>query len=895
MTIDQAGADKKPETIYLKDYQVPAFLIETVDLDIKLHPTATTVAARLTMRRNPAHPDKSAALVLDGENIELKEIAIDARSLKDEAYSIDNNKLTITSSAADMLIPPSASFTLITSSICNPQNNKALSGLYRSSDIYCTQCEAEGFRRITWFIDRPDVLSRYRVRLEADKKQAPVLLANGNLVGQGESKDGNKHFVFWEDPFPKPSYLFAMVGGQLAVVKDSFVTMSGREGDLHIYVEPGKEDRCEWAMDCLKRSMKWDETRFGREYDLDLFMIVAVSDFNMGAMENKGLNIFNDKLILARPDTATDNDYAAIEGVIAHEYFHNWTGNRITCRDWFQLCLKEGLTVFRDQEFSSDERDRPSQRIMDVRGLRSFQFPEDAGPLAHPVRPDHFIEINNFYTSTVYSKGAEVVRMIHTMLGEQGFRKGMDLYFDRHDGEAATVEQFIKCFEEACDIDLEQFMLWYSQAGTPELVCSLEHDENSKTATLNVTQMLSPSPGQKNKKAQHIPLKIGLLGDNGADLPLILEDGGELTDGLLHIKEFEQSATFTNIATRPTLSLLRNFSAPVTLKTDYNDDDLLFLLRHDSDRFNRWQVAQTYMLRTLRANVNAVQNNQQPNEGRQLGEALAIALSQEQLDPLFTPELLAFPGTNDVARELGENVDHSMIYKVRKQLLSNIGEQLRDPLTQIYENTDVSGPFNPDALNSAKRALRHAALGLLAATDKVEDIARLYKHFQNASNMTEKATALATLAQTDGPERQQAFDEFFEQWQDDHLVIDKWFSLQAISPQDDVLERIETLMENKLFSLKNPNKVRAVIGAFAMGNPVQFNRADGRGYEFIARNILEIDRFNPQMASRLAGSFKSWKILEPARRDKLKAVLDELASHKNLSPDTYEIITKVIQ
>ena len=888
-------SDKKPETIYLKDYQVPAFLIDKVDLDIKLHPTKTIVAARLTMRRNPDHPDQSAALVLDGENIDLQEIAIDASPLKDEAYTIEDNKLTIETDATKTLIPPKASFTLITSSICNPQENKALSGLYRSSDIFCTQCEAEGFRRITWFIDRPDVLSTYRVRLEADKKQAPVLLANGNLMGQGQSDDGKSHFAEWEDPFPKPSYLFAMVGGNLAVVKDRFVTMSGREVDLHIYVEPGKEDRCEWAMDCLKRSMKWDEERFGREYDLDLFMIVAVSDFNMGAMENKGLNIFNDKLILARPDTATDNDYAAIESVIAHEYFHNWTGNRITCRDWFQLCLKEGLTVFRDQEFSSDERDRRCQRIMDVRSLRSYQFPEDAGPLAHPVRPDHFIEINNFYTSTVYSKGAEVIRMIHTMVGEKGFRKGMDLYFDRHDGEAAIVEQFVKCFEDACDIDLEQFMLWYSQAGTPELVCSLEHDEKSKTATLNVTQMLSPSPGQKNKKAQHIPLKIGLLGDNGADLPLILEGGTELTDGLLHIKELEQSATFTNIAKRPTLSLLRNFSAPVTLKTDFDDDDLLFLLRHDSDRFNRWQVAQTYMLRLLVANVKAAQKGQPLDDGEQLGEALTIALSQEQLDPLFTPELLAFPGTNDVARELGENVDHLMIYKVRKHLLSHIGEQLRQPLTQIYDDTDVSGPFNPNEENAAKRALRHAALGLLGATGKPEDIARLYQHYRDANNMTEKATALASLAQTDAPERQQAFDDFYEQWQDDHLVIDKWFAMQAMSPQNDALERIEELMKNELFSLNNPNKVRAVIGAFAMGNPVQFNRADGRGYEFMARNILEIDRFNPQIASRLAGSFKSWRILEPQRRDKLKAVLDDLASHKNLSPDTYEIISKVIQ
>ena len=686
-----------------------------------------------------------------------------------------------------------------------------------------------------------------------------------------------------------------MVGGNLAVVKDSFTTMSGRKVDLHIYVEPGKEDRCDWAMDSLKRSMKWDEERFGREYDLDLFMIVAVSDFNMGAMENKGLNVFNDKLILARPDTATDADYANIERVIAHEYFHNWTGNRITCRDWFQLCLKEGLTVFRDQEFSSDERDRTTQRILDVRSLRSYQFPEDAGPLAHPVRPDHFIEINNFYTSTVYNKGAEVVRMIHTIVGEKGFRKGMDLYFERHDGQAAIVEQFVKCFEEACDTDLEQFMLWYSQAGTPELDCDLVHDEKAKTAKLTIIQLLSPTPGQEHKKALHIPVKMGLLDKTGADLPLTLDDGSEILDGLLNLKQREQSFTFTNIDERPALSLLRNYSAPVHLRASYADDELLFLASHDTDRFNRWQATQSYMLRLLVDNVKAAKNGAPLNGGQKLGEALQTALDVKQLDPLFSPALLAFPGVNDAARELGDNIDHQAINEVRNVLRSAVGEQLRDTLTKIYDETDVSGPYNPDAKSAARRGLRHGCLGLLNAAGQPQDIARLYEHYLKADNMTEAATALDHLAQTKSDERQKAFADFYDKWQDDHLVIDKWFAFQALSPQDDTLEQLEKLMDDKLFSLKNPNKVRAVIGAFCMGNPVQFNRADGRGYEFVARNILEIDRFNPQIASRLAGAFKSWKVLEPGRRDKLKAQLDELAGHNNLSRDTYEIITKVIQ
>ncbi len=892
------ATDRQPRTIYLKDYQPAAFIIERTDLDIKLHPTETRIACRLKIRRNPLHPDRQAPLVLDGENIDLLELAVDGLTIEKQHFDIRDNRLTIahmpTLSDGAVKRPLPDSFTVITLSTCNPEDNKALSGLYRSSNIFCTQCEPEGFRRITWFIDRPDVMSIYRVRLEADKTETPVLLSNGNLVDSGDLPDG-RHFALWEDPFKKPSYLFAMVGGDLAVVKDTFTTMSGRTVDLHIYVEPGKEDRCAWAMDSLKRAMKWDEERFGREYDLDLFMIVAVSDFNMGAMENKGLNIFNDKLILARPDTATDADYANIESVIAHEYFHNWTGNRITCRDWFQLCLKEGLTVFRDEEFSMDERDRTRQRIADVQALRSHQFPEDAGPLAHPVRPDHFIEINNFYTATVYNKGAELIRMIHTMLGEELFRQGMDLYFERHDGEACTVEQFIRCFADVSGKDFSQFMLWYEQAGTPRLACSLEHDKKNATATLKTTQLLSPSPGQKHKKPYHIPLKMGLLDEKGKDLPLVLANGQQITDGLLHVTKLEQSFTFSNIKKRPVPSLLRHFSAPVRLDMPYEEDELLFLARHDTDRFNRWQAMQFLMQRLLVANVKALQENKPQRKGQKLGEALLEALQEKNLDPLFTPALLVMPDVNNIARELGENIDHQNIFKVRSALRKALGEQLRDTLSHIYETTDVSGPYRPDAKSAARRGLRHACLGLLAATGEKQDIERLYQHYQKADNMTEAATALDHLAHTSAPQRQQAFDDFYDKWQKDHVVIDKWFAFQAMSPLDDTLERIEELMKNPLFSIQNPNKVRALIGAFAMANPVQFNRPDGKGYEFMARNILEIDSFNPQIASRLAGAFKSWKILEPQRRSRARDVLDELAAHKGLSRDVFEIINKVIQ
>ena len=625
-----------PQTIRLKDYCPPAYLIDKVDLDIALDPSRTRVRSKLKIRRNPASTENGGPLRLNGENLELATILLDKAELQSKDYEITETELVIRK-------PPEKPFTLTITTFVNPGSNKALQGIYRSRGIYCSQCEAQGFRRITYFLDRPDVLSRYTVRLEADPNEAPILLSNGNPVERGTSDRGRKHYAIWRDPHPKPCYLFAMVGGDLSPIASTFTTMSGREVDLRIYVEHGKEARAAWAMDSLKRSMAWDERRFGREYDLDVFNIVAVSDFNMGAMENKGLNIFNDRLILASPDTATDANFEAIESVVAHEYFHNWTGNRITCRDWFQLCLKEGLTVFRDQEFSGDERSATVQRIADVRQLRAHQFPEDGGPLAHPVRPETYIEINNFYTATVYEKGAELVRMIQTLLGGDVFRKGMDLYFERHDGEAATVEQFIAVFEEASGRDLTQFRTWYSQAGTPTLVCSMSYDRATKTAELSVEQVLPPTPHAPKKKPLHIPLRLGLVGSNGQDIALKLDDGREPPGGVVEITKRTQTFRFADVPSRPVPSLLRGFSAPVNLTLSLADRDLEFLMANDSDLFNRWQAANTYATRTLVQIVQAMTAGKRSTRGASYAKALGATLRNPDLEPAYRAELLRLP------------------------------------------------------------------------------------------------------------------------------------------------------------------------------------------------------------------------------------------------------------
>ncbi|HVZ54253.1 MAG TPA: aminopeptidase N [Pseudolabrys sp.] len=872
------------QPIRLKDYLPPAWLVETVQLDVSLHPTKTTVRATIAFKPNP---DSAAApLVLDGDGLELTALGMNGQPLPTNSYVASPDQLTIPQ-------PPHGPFTLDIETLVDPSANTQLSGLYRSSGTYCTQCEAEGFRRITYFPDRPDVMAVYTTRVEADKEQVPVLLSNGNLTDSGDLP-GGRHFAVWHDPHPKPSYLFALVGGDLACVEDAFRTMSGRDVVLRIYVEHGKQDRCAYAMDSLKRSMRWDEQAFGREYDLDIFMIVAVSDFNMGAMENKGLNVFNDKYVLASSDTATDADFAHIEAVIAHEYFHNWTGNRITCRDWFQLCLKEGLTVFRDQEFSSDMRSRPVKRIADVRNLRAAQFVEDAGPLAHPVRPEVYKEINNFYTSTVYEKGSEVVRMVQTLLGREQFRAGMDLYFARHDGEAATVEQFIQCFADASGRDMTQFMRWYSQAGTPEVTAHGSYDAARKTYALEVKQSVPPTPGQPDKLPMVVPLVVGLVGASGHDMPLTLSNGETLERGVLVLSEPSHSVEFIGIAERPVPSINRGFSSPVKLVTDLGGEDLAFLAANDSDPFNRWQALQTISMRLLIDNVAALRGGQAARIDERLMAALAGLLEDPALEPAFVALALVPPGEGDIAREIGRDIDPDAIHQARNTLRVAIGERLAPALSTIYERLTVPGGYSPDSTSAGRRALRNVALDLLAAGGAQGEIARAARQYEAADNMTDRMAALGTLALHDVPERTSALADFYNRYSADALIIDKWFSLQATIPQPGTLDQVRTLTKHPAFSLANPNRVRALIGAFAHGNPTQFNRADGRGYEFIAETVLAIDPKNPQVAARMATAFRTWRNLEPARRALAGAALKRIQSAADLSRDVSDIVDRAL-
>ncbi len=877
-----------PRPILLKEYRPPSYLIYAVDLDVALHASRTRVRARLKIKRNPAHAGNPGPLRLDGEALELESVRLDGRQLGPREYQVSDKELVIAG-------VPAEPFTLETTSYCNPEANKALTGLYLSRGIYCTQCEAQGFRRITYFLDRPDVLATYTTRIEADRGEASVLLANGDPVERGTLDGGRRHYAVWRDPHPKPSYLFALVGGNLASYASDFTTASGRKVDLRIYVEPGKEDRCAWAMDSLKRAMRWDEERFGREYDLDVFNIVAVSDFNMGAMENKGLNIFNDALILASPETATDQSFASIERVIAHEYFHNWTGNRITCRDWFQLCLKEGLTVFRDQEFCADARFATVERIRDVRNLKATQFPEDAGPLAHPVRPSRYIEINNFYTATVYNKGAEVVRMLHTLLGRDGFRKGMDLYFARHDGQAATVEDFLACFEDATGRDLRQFMTWYSQAGTPELVCQFKWDQRTRTADLTIAQVLPPTPGEARKKPLHVPVRLGLIGADGRDLPLVLASGRQPVDGLIEVTKRTETFRFRDIPTRPVPSLLRGFSAPVNLTLGLSDADLQFLMANDSDLYNRWQAAQDYATRVLVEAVKDKRAGRRPPKPTALVAALGVTVGNEDLDPGYRAQFMYLPSESDLARVIGRDVDPAAIHAARQELRKAIGTGLYDTLSELYRRHEIKGPYSPAPEAAGRRALRNAALGYLTCRGKAEDVSRAAAHFANARNATDEVGALAVLAEVRSPERAKAFDRFYERWKDDHLVIDNWFAYQASSPLPSALATVTRLTRHPLFSIKNPNKVRALIGTFAMANPVNFNRPDGRGYAFVADRVLEIDAFNPQIAARLLSAFRSWKALEPERRRLAKKTLQRVAGAKPLSHDAFEIVGKMLE
>ncbi|UGY11101.1 aminopeptidase N [Phyllobacterium pellucidum] len=874
------------KVFHLEDYKPTDFLIPETHLDFTLDPERTIVKSKLIVERR-AGVGADAPLILDGDGLKLVDIRIDGAPLGDNAYMASPERLEIRG------LPENGRFTLEITTEINPTLNRQLTGLYRSSGVYCTQCEAEGFRRITYFLDRPDLLSVYTVRIEAARSEAPVLLSNGNPKDKGALTDG-RHFAVWHDPHPKPAYLFALVAGDLGVITDSFTTASGRHVDLGIYVEHGKEARALYAMDALKRSMKWDEEAFGREYDLDIFNVVAVSDFNMGAMENKGLNVFNDKYVLADPETATDADYAGIEAVIAHEYFHNWTGNRITCRDWFQLCLKEGLTVYRDHEFSADMRSRPVKRIAEVKALKAHQFPEDAGPLAHPVRPRQFREINNFYTSTVYEKGSEVVRMIRTILGPDLFRKGMDLYFERHDGDAATIEDFIKVFEDASGEDLSQFGLWYDQAGTPNLAVTYDYDQATKTFEIEIEQSLKPTPGQASKKPMHIPIKFGLLGAKGRELKPRSAKGGLVDGDVIHLRKRKERFTLSGIAERPVPSLLRGFSAPVTMTSELTRTDLIFLARNDGDEVNRWQALTELLNSKLTSNAKRIRGGKPATIESSSIKLLGEIAANVALDEAFRALCLSVPSESDIARELGANIDPDAILASRDALIKTVAEANEEKFTQIYEQLADDGPFQPDAASAGRRALRNVLLDYLSVAEA--DPKRAVAQFNGADNMSDRAAALHVLVQrfSGSDATSQALKAFEDRFGNDALVMDKWFIVQAMQPGVGALQRVERLMKHKLFSLDNPNRARALIGAFSSGNQTGFNRADGNGYVFFAETILTIEKKNPQLAARLLTAMRSWRSFEPVRREHAREALANIAKVGGLSADVRDIVERTL-
>ena len=877
--------DPTPVTIHLEDYTPPAFLIATVDLDVDIREDSARVRARLAVERNPAAKDPRAPLVLDGDEVRLESAAIDGRTLAATEYALDEAHLTIPS------VPDA--FTLETVVRIEPQKNTKLMGLYASKDGFFTQCEAEGFRRITFFVDRPDVMARYTTTIHADRGKYPVLLSNGNPVGRGDEA-GGRHWVKWEDPFPKPSYLFAMVAAKLDKLEDAFVTRSGRKATLQVWVEPGKVDQCAWAMQALKKSMTWDEDTFGLEVDLDCYMIVAVGDFNMGAMENKGLNIFNTKYVLARPDIATDGDFLNIDRVVAHEYFHNWTGNRVTCRDWFQLSLKEGLTVFRDQEFGADTYSRPVTRIQEVRGLRAAQFPEDAGPMAHPVRPQSYMEISNFYTATVYEKGAEVVRMIHTLIGPRAFRRGMDVYFRRHDGQAVTCDEFVEAMAEGSGFDFSRFKRWYDQAGTPRLEVTGDYDAAAKRYTVTVKQSTPPTPGQPDKLPLHIPLAIGLIGPDGSELPLQLEGEAAAagTDRVLSVREAEERFVFTNVPAKPVPSLLRRFSAPVILNFGYTEAELTHLMAHDADAFNRWEAGQRLATGILLRGIEARRAGKTVEVPRGFVDAFARVLRDGPRDPAFAAEALSLPSETYLAEQM-DVVDPDAIHAVRTNLRRELARALRDELVRTYQSLKISGPYSPDAQSAGKRSLRNLALSYLMELESTDAYALCAEQFATADNMTDRMAALASLANSQAPARDPALERFYADWKQEPLVVDKWLAVQATSRLPDTLARVARLMHHEAFDIRNPNKVYALIRAFC-ANHVRFHAADGAGYAFGADRVLELDGLNPQIAARIARSFDRWRKFDAGRQTHARAALERIRAKDGLSKDVAEVVTKAL-
>ena len=890
MPAAHTAAHSAPQAIYLKDYAPPAWWVDTVDLHVSIFDGYAEVAATLACRRNEAQrPDD---LVLNGDELALLHVSLDGTALPESRYALTPETLTIRGPLPDR-------FLLATRVRIEPDKNTQLSGLYRSADGYFTQCEAQGFRRITFFPDRPEVMARYTCTVEADATRFPQLLSNGNLVATGQS-EGGRHWAKWQDPFAKPCYLFALVAAKLDMLEGTFVTRSGRQVRCAVYVEPGKLNQCDHAMAALKKAMQWDEERFGLEMDLDIYMIVAVGDFNMGAMENKGLNIFNTKYVLARPDTATDADYQAIDRVVAHEYFHNWTGNRVTCRDWFQLSLKEGLTVYRDEQFGEDVHSRAVTHIQDVRALRAGQFPEDAGPMAHPIRPASYAEINNFYTATVYQKGAQVIRMIETLIGRDKFRAGMDLYFQRHDGQAVTCEDFVQAMQDASAVDLTQFRRWYSRAGTPHLKATGDYDTAARRYTLTLTQRLAPTAYEARLAEAgiaaddgplHIPVAVGLVLPDGSDA---------IPTTVLSLTEATQTFHFDNIIAAPVASLLRGFSAPVHLDFEQSDAELAHLMAHDSDSFNRWEAGQRLATRALLAGIVA------GGEGVDwIPPALVAAYarilvdaSTKQVDPAFAAEALVLPPEQVLAEEVaaqGKTIDPDAIHRARQQLRRHLATSLHEAFDGLWQSLAPTEVYAPEGGQIGRRALRNACLAYLAEADEQAALPRLMAQFQHGGNMTDVSAALGILANLDLPERQAALDAFYAQWKDEALVVDKWLNVQATSRLDATTARVHALMRHPAFNLRNPNKVYALVRAFCAANPRHFHAADGSGYALAADVVSELQADNPQVASRIARAFDRWRQFDTGRQAHARAALERIRDLPGLARDVAEVVGNALR
>lgn len=867
-----------PTVNYLKDYQTPVFTVDSVFLEFELQPEATRVTNRMQIGRL-----RDGDLWLDGESLDLLSVHLDGEEVTAQCR-IEETGLSLATDKEQ--------FELVIVTRVNPEKNTALEGLYRTSGNYCTQCEAEGFRKITYFFDRPDVLSVFTTKVVADKSQNRYLLANGNLIESGDLPDG-QHYAVWQDPFKKPCYLFALVAGNLEKISDTFRTQDGRDVALEIYVEPRNIDKCEHAMESLKRSMAWDESRFGLIYDLDIYMIVAVDDFNMGAMENKGLNVFNSKFVLAKPESATDVDYEGIEAVIGHEYFHNWTGNRVTCRDWFQLTLKEGLTVFRDQEFTADMLSPAVKRIEDVKRLRSNQFPEDAGPMSHPIQPQSYIEMNNFYTMTVYEKGAEVVRLYHTLLGEGGFRKGMDLYFDRHDGQAVTVQDFRNAMADANGVDLQQMHNWYIQSGTPVLKIESQYDAQAQTLTVNCEQSL---PGTEDFKPLLMPIGFGVLNSEGNSLQLqpleshmqTIELRSE-TNAVLKMTQAQQQFVFNGVQTQPVLSLLRGFSAPVKLNYDYSDQELALLASADEDSFVRWEAMQSFLLRTVQAKVAALKSGAEYSVPQLLIDTAEKLLLDHSLDPALVAMNLTLPELGYIGEQYRE-VDVDAIHQAHTWLKHGLAHALQNEWRNTYLRMQDDSAYQYDKRQIAERMLKNVALSYLGCLPQHQD--RVYEQYRAQHNMTDVLAAMKIMLHQKHSQTDLALQDFYQRWQGDNLVIDKWFAMQAETQNETALEKAQSLLTHPDFSLTNPNRVRSLLGVFSRLNLVGFHRADGAGYQMVAEQIIKVDELNPQIAARLLGPFTHWKRYDASRQELMRAALQRILNRDNVSKDVYEIASK---